>query len=275
MTEVKISQSKPQNCSILVKNIAPSVTPTPTLKLVIDFFVFCGDIFSLSLFKDTEDTFAAFITFTSETNAKTALGFDKTLINGREVRVEKAPDEFTVPPEAITEGFHTREDFSELIPPIVTVQNDKKTFINTLVDTVTTQAKVIDEQLQITPKVNVGVTAVTSTLNTIDEQLQISQTVTSTLNTIDDQLQISQTVKTIGTGINTAVQGVDNKAHEVGATVTGLFNTASTNAVTGIETAKTTIDQIVNPAVQPVVDGVKFVSQSLINTFETLFLPKQ
>jgi len=146
----------------------------------------------------------------------------------------------------------------------------------------------IDSQLQITDTVKTIGTGITTAVQGVDSQLQISDTVktigtgiTTAVQGVDSQLQISETVKTLGTGITTAVQGVDNqleisnKAQEVGVSVTNFFNTASTSAVTGLETAKTTLDQYVGPTVQAGVSSVKLVGVSIYNTFETLFSPRQ
>jgi RNA recognition motif-containing protein len=252
------------NCSIIVKNIAPSTTPST--KKLITFFEFCGNIVSLSIFEDKEtgtDSLSAYITFESEANAKTALLLNTTPINDRPVSVELAPPNFKIPANATTEGFSTTANQPEALPV-----PEEKTIFSEWLDNIAAQAKAIDDEHNLTQTVTVGLNTVSSSVN---------QTFTS----IDSQLQISETVKSFGTGISTAVDGVDkeyeisNKAQEVGVSVTTFMNSATSTAATGLESAKIAIDEFVeSPTVQASVASVKQASTSLMNSIENLFSPK-
>jgi len=247
-------------CSVVVKNIAPSTEP-PTQQQLIQLFVFCGNIISLSVYEDKDsgtDSLGAYITFETESSAKTALLLNTTKINERPVSVELAPPDFKVPAGAITE------------PQQPGPQPDaEKTIFGEFFDGIAAQAKAIDEEHNITQTVSVGFTTLSTNVN-------------QTFSSIDSEYQISQNFKSFGTGISTAVEGVDkeyeisNKAQDVGTTVTtsvsNFMSTASVSAVSGLETAKTAIDQFVeSPTVKEGVASVKNASTSLLNSLESLF----
>jgi len=255
--------------------------------VITDFFVFCGNIVSLSIFDDKEsgtDSLAAYIVFESEANAKTALFLNTTSISGRSVSVELAPPNFTVPVGASTEG-----SVAEPAPL------NEKTPLDDFMDSIATQVKAIDDEHSISQTVTAGVSTV-------------STSVSDTWNSVDSQLGISDTMKSVGTGISTTVQGIDQqydistKAQEVGSTVGGFISTASTTAITGLESATSTAigglesastvamtgienatTAAVNgltsiaesPQVQAGVATVKAVSNSIFSSIESLFVPNK
>jgi len=252
-------QPKPSS-SIIVRNIAPSTNP-PTQKVLADFFVFCGNIVSLSILPDKDpnygDSLTALIVFESEAAAKTAQLLTNALINDRPIVVEMAPPDFKAPP---TDAGNTNTTPGQTTEPSV---------ISDIIDTgyqissdVVAKARALGEQTGVTQKISDGIAVVSTTMGALDSQYQVTET-----------------VKTVSESVQSRVKGIDEqyeistKASEIGQQVGGFFTAATATAVSGAESAKIAVENFVdaNPQVAMGIETVKSFTQSIGASIESGF----
>ncbi|GAQ79154.1 hypothetical protein KFL_000250310 [Klebsormidium nitens] len=187
-----------------------SVSLQATESLIAEFFSFSGDIESVRLSKDTEDTQQALVIFKDAKSVETALLLTGAVIVDKPVDIEAVdlPADYPVgkAPAAATPDSH--EAGTKPQSEAAVREDDKSQgIISTMLargyilaaDTMN-KARAVDEKYQGSSTVKAKATAVDTKLGISDKTTAASTTVNKSLKSFDEKYKISETTKSaIGT----------------------------------------------------------------------------
>jgi hypothetical protein len=189
LTDFTPEDEDPCSLSVIVKNIPPSTDPNVTTSRALeDFISFCGHITNVSIVPDESDgsSVSAIVTFDKASAAQTALLLNHSRLHERTITV--APYNFTA--ENLT--FESQD----------------------LVSRAARKAAEVDEQFQISAKMNEVAKNVEDSVAKIDQDYHISEklnTVVGQVKDIDAQYQISTKVNQAAETVSDSVKGLDEQ----------------------------------------------------------------
>eukprot|EP01129_Flabellula_baltica_P005175 TRINITY_DN1848_c0_g1_i1.p1 TRINITY_DN1848_c0_g1~~TRINITY_DN1848_c0_g1_i1.p1 ORF type:complete len:244 (+),score=59.54 TRINITY_DN1848_c0_g1_i1:2-733(+) len=192
--------------SIIVKNI-PAGNDGSEQELR-EFFNYCGDIVNMQLQESEQGMYEAIIQFDSEAGVKTALVLDGATLGGRALVIQEAPAGFVLEEldvndeQAEVEQVEAPEEEDDLLNSVFLT-------FKQVGDSINQKFTEIDQDLQISTKLNEAGNTIKSKIDEVDGNLELSVKakeardtasagISNTFNDIDNFVKTNETLNTIG-----------------------------------------------------------------------------